>query len=478
MAQFFSPSVADPQALAQQLKATQQFTPATLGPDVLAQQLKLQQDSANAQRLLQDAYTPLQGQMVSGHYVAPSWTQMAAQGLKAYLGQKAANDLPQQYMDIQNTQQQNLARQFGIALGGQTQGASQPQAFPVGASGVPPQGQPMGAQPMPVQPQAAQSSMPLIPGKSAEQSMMLYQQMGPQAYLKLALEQAGPTELQKNAAAMGLQAGTPEYQNYIRAATARPINAGPGAVVLDPVTGKPIFSAPQNGVQTTYGPDGRPQAYEVPGYSDANARIAGQQQDAQESARARYDTQPTLNPQTGNTESKTRLQNVANAEAGAPSVTAINPQVLRSGQNQTLIDTARQLLPQASSGAVSSAFNQGVGVVGVSTKAAQADAQLKIISAQLVAGVPRFEGPQSDKDIQQYREAAGNVADSSIPYQTRLAALKTMEDLQNKYLSSKGQPYQDANMGTVYSPQSQQDFAKLPSGALFKAPDGTLRRKP
>jgi len=45
-----------------------------------------------AEQLMQQGQEPLQGQMVSGHYVAPSWTQQLAKGLNMYMGGKGMRD--------------------------------------------------------------------------------------------------------------------------------------------------------------------------------------------------------------------------------------------------------------------------------------------------------------------------------------------------------------------------------------------------
>ena len=47
--------------------------------------------------------------------------------------------------------------------------------------------------------------------------------------------------------------------------------------------------------------------------------------------------------------------------------------------------------------------------------------------------VPRFEGPQSDRDTATYREAAGNLANPNIPVETRIAAFKTIQEINRKY---------------------------------------------
>ena len=99
-----------------------------------------------------------------------------------------------------------------------------------------------------------------------------------------------------------------------------------------------------------------------------------------------------------------------------------------------LIDEARSLLPLATSGKLETKIKEiGQDVFGYSTDASQADAQLKVIGANLTSNIPRMEGPQSDKDTQMYREAASDVANTLIPAGDRMAALKTLERIQRKY---------------------------------------------
>lgn len=71
--------------------------------------------------------------------------------------------------------------------------------------------------------------------------------------------------------------------------------------------------------------------------------------------------------------------------------------------------------------------------IGVSPRGAAEADQLRAIGAQLISKMPRMEGPQSDKDVALYREAAGRIGDSMIPIARRLEALKTVEELYAKY---------------------------------------------
>lgn len=97
-----------------------------------------------------------------------------------------------------------------------------------------------------------------------------------------------------------------------------------------------------------------------------------------------------------------------------------------------LIEEALNILPNASGGVLPAAGDAVAGAVGVSTQGAQANAQLKLIAAELVAAVPRFEGPQSNIDVQFYREAAGDLANANLPVATRMAAARKLLELKRK----------------------------------------------
>jgi len=77
--------------------------------DVMAQ-LELQRRLKMAQQL-QEAKNP-EGQMVSGHYVAPSWTQYAANAMNKYFGRKAEEEAVKGY----GAYQKSKASQLGDVL--------------------------------------------------------------------------------------------------------------------------------------------------------------------------------------------------------------------------------------------------------------------------------------------------------------------------------------------------------------------------
>jgi hypothetical protein len=80
--------------------------------------------------------------------------------------------------------------------------------------------------------------------------------------------------------------------------------------------------------------------------------------------------------------------------------------------------------------------------IGRSTEGAQAAAALAPIADMVLKLVPRFEGPQSDRDTASYQAAAGRLADSSLTAATRRAAaqeiLRIMRARQNQFGAATG----------------------------------------
>lgn len=147
-----------------------------------------------------------------------------------------------------------------------------------------------------------------------------------------------------------------------------------------------------------------------------------------------------------------------------------DPAASKEGLQQTkdtqdvfsILDQARPLMDTATGSYAGAAADQVARAFGVSTEGAQSAAQLKALQGALVSKMPKMSGPQSDKDVQLYREMAGQIGDPTIPIDQRKAAMKTVEDLNMKYLpvASDAAAYQ-----------------ALPSGSYFKTADGSVRRK-
>jgi hypothetical protein len=86
------------------------------------------------------------------------------------------------------------------------------------------------------------------------------------------------------------------------------------------------------------------------------------------------------------------------------------------------------------SGLIDKSTGSGIGagvdiagrMIGYSTPGAVAGGQLAPVFDLVLKMVPRFEGPQSDKDTQSYKEAAGNLANPNIPSPQKKAAASTL----------------------------------------------------
>lgn len=109
-------------------------------------------------------------------------------------------------------------------------------------------------------------------------------------------------------------------------------------------------------------------------------------------------------------------------------------------KNQNFADSSYSLIKPISDEikrSTGSGIGAGVdvlaGKLGASTKGAQSIAKLEVLAYPILANVPRFEGPQSDYDVQLYRQAAGDFGNASKPVATRLAALDAMITILKKY---------------------------------------------
>lgn len=100
----------------------------------------------------------------------------------------------------------------------------------------------------------------------------------------------------------------------------------------------------------------------------------------------------------------------------------------------SLLNEVDTLLPKATGSYAGLGYDAiAGGLFGASTKGAEATAQLRALQGALIAKMPKMSGPQSDKDVQLYREMAGQVGDPSIPVPQRQAAASMIRKLNEKY---------------------------------------------
>jgi hypothetical protein len=121
--------------------------------------------------------------------------------------------------------------------------------------------------------------------------------------------------------------------------------------------------------------------------------------------------------------------------AGKPSATFEKTAALQKQQAKDLkmaiteIEKAIEpggLLEKSTGSGAGRAFDATAGFFGYAPPGAIAAASLKPIADLGLKMIPRFEGPQSDKDTASYKQAAGELANDSLPVAIRLAAAKTV----------------------------------------------------
>jgi hypothetical protein len=127
--------------------------------------------------------------------------------------------------------------------------------------------------------------------------------------------------------------------------------------------------------------------------------------------------------------------------AGKPSATFERTKGLRE-QTQRDISSALStlkevvkpggLIEQSTGSGIGRGVDIAAGFFGKATPGAIAIGKLQPLADQILKIVPRFEGPQSDKDTQSYKEAAGQLANPTLPVEIRLAAANTLIDLFTK----------------------------------------------
>ena len=290
-----------------------------LGPDATQQQYQIQQNQRYADMLMQQAMEQPQGQMVSGHYVAPSPVQGLANMLKAYVGRKTSDEIPKQQVELSNAQNAQIAKLFGMggevapqqaagmALGG---GAMQGDVGPTMGNADRMQGVQTGTG----------SAMPLI-GGDRRASMLAFQLGGPAAYGKALADQAMPTGSMKEISAVAPM-GSPENQRLMQALAQKntyiaPTVVSEGGALMPAGASQPSYIAPKGGIAMQNTPQGF-QAAPVPGYAPATASIEQAQAYGKGLGGAQTTPAERLDVNTGQTVATTQAANMGLPQQGMP----------------------------------------------------------------------------------------------------------------------------------------------------------------
>jgi len=89
----------------------------------------------------------------------------------------------------------------------------------------------------------------------------------------------------------------------------------------------------------------------------------------------------------------------------------------------------KDLIPKTTSSGVGAGVDAAGRVFGLSNEGADAIAAMAPLADKILKTVERFEGPQSDIDVQSYKDASGKLSDPTIPVRQKQAAFNTVIDI-------------------------------------------------
>lgn len=100
---------------------------------------------------------------------------------------------------------------------------------------------------------------------------------------------------------------------------------------------------------------------------------------------------------------------------------------------EKLLNDAEKAVPGATGSGIGAAVDAGAALFGGTPAGAKEIGRLRTIEGSLLAKMPRMEGPQSDKDVSLYRQAAGQLGDPTVPNAIKLEAIKSIREIQSRY---------------------------------------------
>lgn len=148
---------------------------------------------------------------------------------------------------------------------------------------------------------------------------------------------------------------------------------------------------------------------------------------------------------------------------------------------ESILTQAEGLIEKSTSSGLGNLVDGAYGFVGKSNEGADNLAALKSLQGALVMMMPRMEGPQSDKDVQLYREMAGRLGEP-IPVSQRIEAIKVIRDLNAKYADIQGvsqnnqQPQKQSHKGSTMTLNAVKEVAQKLGISTEQAADQLIRQ--
>jgi hypothetical protein len=137
--------------------------------------------------------------------------------------------------------------------------------------------------------------------------------------------------------------------------------------------------------------------------------------------------------------------------------------VKNSYEAYPVIKEIQQILPNATAGYFDQAYKQANRAFGKSTSSSPIDTQLEILGTKLVMLQPRFEGPQGVRDVELYQKAAGDIANASLPIADRMAGLEQVKNIYKRYAPNLDWTFAPTPVA-VPKANAPQQTSKVPAG--------------
>ena len=412
-----------------------------LPPEILGQQQQLNRQQQMAQMLMQQGQQMPSGQMVSGRFVAPSFFQYAAPLFQSYVGKDLAEKGDKQALELaaalrkrysdELSEYQNLANPRQTEMAGPTptgaplmSNAPDRQAANLfAASAYNPALQAVGMKNLTQGPKWEKASF--TDEKTGKTREGVYDANSPDPISTFQVGGVKPEMSAYERASLQFKAGDQAISRanlYYNTG----MGAGGGGVPTGAPVGAPMGNVPTGvpmAIPTGNVPvaGGMPMG-NAPAVPMANAPAQQVNNAVAPNAQPQYVNNPALSPKD-------------NQQLAVKFYADLEKNVKNARDSFGVIKEAADIF---NTGAPTSGGfkNIGTGIAeffDIPTQAADADAKLTILGEKLTAQVPRFEGPQSDKDTESYRAAAGNLGNANKTISSRMSALKTLIDLNKKY---------------------------------------------
>ena len=382
----------------------------TLSADQAAQQQQILRQQRMAEMLLQQGMQQPQGQMVSGHYVAPSLFQNLAGLANVYMGQRGIEKADKAQIDLANRLRQQGVQESQDIISLMRGRQATPEVVPQGQTLRDDQGMlTMGSQ------RGVAGVAPDLEAAYARSAGASSPQG--RAFAPLLAKQLMPEP-------------TVEERRY-KAAVAdgswKPEKMGGFNAFLNQLTEKDKFMIAKDKAELA------DKGIFIGGGTSSGMPISGGQgggQVRQVTGDAKFmpSTLPVFQPDP-------TLPQAENRKLQAEFAKDLQKNVKNAKDAYGAIKTAAGILQtnEPSSGRGENIITGVREFFGKGGEQSRADSRLVVLGEKLTAQVPRFEGPQSDKDTASYRAAAGDIGNPNKPIAARLAALEEMVTLAKKY---------------------------------------------